>query len=216
MATIKELIERIETRLFMLSGLDVQIHAENQIAEMLRGQYNSLFDDFWYPEYTLHGEGTLDGTTGQLTIDIDDKVRRFKDIRTVYWNEDERPLPMLHTNASYGRVRTRSVMPSPNPKKVFMIVPATETGPVHFWYRTRIDKDVWDNQIFDTEINMDDEVLMYGVVAEFLSNDDSNRTAKDDYDKKFALRQKQIRDAQWQIPLYKRKQERDGPATRWE
>lgn len=216
MATIKSLIERIETRLFMISGLDVQIHAEGQLEEMLRGVYNTLFDDFWHPDYTLYRSGQLDGSTGQITDDLTDVIRRFKDLHTIYYDEDEDPLPRVTPGTSLGRVRTRSVMPSGDPKTVFKIVPFDTTGPVHFWYRTKIADKVWEDQDYDTTINMDDEVLMLGVMYEWLVNDDSNQAATQEYRSKFLMRQQQMREAQWQIPLSKRKLERDGPLTRWE
>lgn len=216
MATIKSLIERAETRLFMLSGLNVQIHAEDQIAEMLRGVYNTLFDDFWHPDYTLFMTAHLDGTTGQITTDLTDVVLRYKDLHTVYYDEDETPLPRVTPGTSLGRVRRRSMMPSGDPATVFKIVPADTTGDVHIWYRTRISDDTWEDQDYDTVINMDDEVLMLGVMYEWLVNDDSNGSATKEYQQKFLMRQQQMREAQWQIPLSKRKLERDGPATRWE
>ena len=216
MATIATLITRVETRLFMVAGLDVQIHAEGQLEEMIRGVYNTLFDDYWHPEYTLYMDATLDGVTGQVTTNLTDKIRRFKDIHTVYWNEDEDPLPKVTPGTSLGRVRRRSIMPSGIPASVFKMVPSDETGPVHIWYRTKIADSVWDNQEYDTEINMDDEVILLGVVYEWLVNDDSNPTATAEYKNKFLARQQQLRDEQWQIPLSKKKLERDGPLTRGE
>lgn len=215
MATIQQLIERIETRLFLLSGLDVQIHAEGQIEEMLRGVYNSLFDDFWYPDHTLFRTETLNGTTGEVIGDLTDIARRYKDIAVVFHEDSDEPLPRVTPGASLTNIRRMSVMPSGDPKTVFKIVPFDTTGMVSFWYRTRISDDVWANQEYDAEINMDDDVLMYGVVYEFLVNDDSNATATAEYKSKFAGRQKQLRDAQWEIPLSKKELEHDGPLTRW-
>lgn len=216
MATIKQLIERIETRLFLVAGLDVQIHAENQLEEMLRGVYNMLFDDYWEPEYTKCITCVLDGTTGEVTDDLSEIILRYKDIHTIYWGEDEHPLPRVAPGTSLGRVRRRSVMPSANPTKVFKIIPVDTTDEVHVWYRTRISDTVWSDQQYDTVIEFDDEVLMLGVVYEFLVNDDSNQRATDEYKAKFAARQNQLRAAQWNIPLSKRPLERDGPLTRWE
>lgn len=216
MATIQQLIERIETRLFLLPGLDVQIHAEGQLEEMLRGVYNQLFEDFWYPEFTYFMSSTLDGVSGKLVDDISSKVKRFADISTVYWDEDEEPLPRVLPGTALNRVRRRSILPCSDPKSVFQVVPADETGPVHFWYRTRIADEVWDNQLYDTVINFDDDVLLFGVVYEFLVNDDSNNRATEEYKQKFYGRQQQMRDQQWQQPISKRKLERDGPLTRWE
>lgn len=216
MATIKQLIERIETRLFMVAGLDVQIHAEGQLEEMLRGVYNSLFDDYWEPDYTKYITATLNGTTGEVLTDLSTFILRYKDIHTVYWNEDEDPLPRVSPGTSLGRVRTRSIMPSGNPASVFKVIPTDTTEDVHIWYRTRLSDTVWENQAYDTPLEFDDEVLMLGVVYEFLFNDDSNSRATDEYKAKFAARQNQLRAAQWSIPLSKKKLERDGPLTRWE
>lgn len=216
MATIKTLIERVETRLFMVAGLDVQIHAEGQLEEMLRGVYNTLFDDFWHPEYTLFMSADLDGVTGQVTTNLTNTILRFKDIHTVYWNEDEDPMPKVTPGTSLGRVRSRSIMPSGIPATVFKVIPTDTTGPVHIWYRTKLADSVWEDQEYETEINMDDEVLLLGVMYEWLVNDDSNQTATAEYQRKFQARQQQLRNEQWQIPLSKRKLERDGPLTRWE
>lgn len=217
MATIKSLIERIEKRLFLVAGLDVQIHAEEQLTEMLRGAYNTLFDDFWYPDYTLYMTAQLNGTTGEITTDVSNVILRYADINSVYWDEDERPLPRVAPGAAVGRIRTRSIMPSGDPETVFKLIPEDTTGPVHIWYRTRISDDIWEAMDYEnTTINMDDEVLMHAVLHEFLVNDGSNPEATAEYEKKFARRQQQLRQQQWQIPLSKRPLERDGPATRWE
>jgi len=217
MATIKSLIERIEKRLFLVAGLDVQIHAEEPLLEMLRGAYNSLFDDFWYPEYTLYMTTNLNGTTGEIVTDVEGMILRYADINAVYWDEDERPLPRVAPGAAIGRIRTRSMMPSGDPKTVFKVIPADTEGPLHIWYRTRMSDAMWEDMKYETQqINMDDDVLLYAVVYEFLVNDGSNPEATHEYKQKFANRQAQLRKQQWQIPLSKRPLERDGPATRWE
>lgn len=216
MATIQELLERVEKRLFLVSGLDVQIHAEDQLLEMLRHKYNVLFEDFWYPEYMLFREETLNGTTGEVTADLSTHIRRYKDIHTIYWDEDEDPLPQVTPGSNLNRIRTRSIMPSGSATSVFKMIPVTETGTVGIWYRTRIADSIWDDQVLSTEINMDDEVLLLGTVYDFLLNDDSNPRATEEYKNAFGARQKQIRDAQWNLPINKRKLDRDGPLTRWE
>ena len=215
MATIEKLIERIETRLFLAAGIDVQTHAEDQLVEMLRGVYETLFDDFWYPEYTYATTMPVDDT-GMVVGDLSPLILRYKDIRDVYWNEDEDPLPRITPGSSLGRVRRKSIMPVADPTKVFKVLPLDEPGPVHIWYRTRVADDVWENNQFDTELPFDDNVLMYGVVYEFLLNDDSNGNATAEYKSKYQARQQQMREAQWRIPLSKRKLDRDAPLTRWE
>jgi len=214
-ATINQLIERTEQRLFLAAGLDVQIHAENQLIEMIRGVYTTLFEDFWYPEFTYYRVETLDNTTGVITGDISTYVLRYKDINSVYWDQEAVPLPQVAVGSPMVNLRRKSIGPSSDRTKVFQVFPADTTGPVGIWYRTRINDAIWEAQDFDNEFPFDDEVVMYGVVYEFLAMDDSNQTATAMYEKKFQGRQSQLRSAQWNIPIAKQSLTRDGPATRW-
>lgn len=215
MATIQKLIERIETRLFLVSGIDVQTHAEDQLIEMLRHKYNVLFDDHWYPEYTFSMTATLDGTTGQVVEDLSTEIIRYMDINCVLWDQDETPLPQMPIGSNPANTRTRSIAPSSDPSKVFKLYPVTETGPLVIWYRKRIADSVWDDAEYETVIPMDDEMLLLGCVYEFLFNDGSNDVAIGEYKKMFDARVKQQRNTQFQIPMTKSKVNRDGPATRW-
>src|SRR6188768_2863574 len=111
MATIQKLVERIETRLFLAAGIDVQTHAEDQIVEMLRHKYNVLFDDHWYQEYTYPLSATLDGTTGTVTADLSTKILRYSDINCILWDQDETPLPRMPIGSNPANTRTRSIAP---------------------------------------------------------------------------------------------------------
>jgi hypothetical protein len=215
MATIEELITRIEQRLFLAAGIDVQTHAEDQLVEMLRGVYNTLFDDFWYPEYTYYMTLQLDGTTGNHTSDIANQVLRFKDIHSIYYDTQDTPLPLLSVGGAISEINRECVVPSNDPAKVFKILPVDSDLTVTMWYRTRIGDDVWRDDKFDTQIPFDDDVLLYGVVYEFLVMDDSNQTATAEYKNKYQGRQNQMRAAQWQIPIHKRKLNRVGVPNRW-
>lgn len=216
MATITQLIERVEQRLFMLPGLDVQIHAEGQIEEMLRSRYNELFDDFWFIEYMQLITSNLNGTTGEIVDNVSEIILRYKDIHSVYFDEQDNPLPMVTGAIAPSRIRTRSIMPSGKPESVIKVMPATETGPLHIWYRTRIADKVWEEQKYDTPINMDDEVLLHGTMYTFLVMDDSNDKATQFYATEYAKRIKQLEKQQLLQPINKRSLERDGPSTRWE
>lgn len=215
MATIETLVNRILTRLFMVSGLDVQIHAEDQIVDMLRSSYNELFEKRWWRDSTYATIGTLDGTTGQITEDISSSILRFKDIHSIYYDLEETPLPQLTPSGKLSEIRTRCYAPN-DTDKLFTLYPVDETGQLTIWYRTWIPDSVWDESQFTTELNFDSEVLMYNVMAEFLANDDSNVTSAKMYAGKFRERLNALEQQAWQAPINKRKLERDGPLTRWE
>jgi hypothetical protein len=217
MATIEQLVTRIETRLAMVAGLDVQIHAEDRLIEMLRHKYNTLFDEFWDNDTTEFLSTTVVGATGYVTEDLTTLIKRFSDIHSVYYDQDERPLPQVALGINPARIRTRSVMPDNDPEHVFKIVgTGISNVPVGIWYRTKIDDAVWNDGFYDTQINMDDEVLLLGVVAEFLVTDDSNQSAAQMYSGLFGQRLSQLRKNQWNLPLNKRKLDRDAPLTQWE
>lgn len=215
MATIETLVNRILTRLFMVSGLDVQVHAEDQIVDMLRSSYNELFEKVWWRYNTFAVNATLDGTTGQIVEDLSSSILRFKDINSIYYDLEETPLPQLTPSGRLSEIRTRCYAPNNSPK-LFTFYPQDETGQVTIWYRTWVPDAVWDNNQFTTELNFDSEVLMYSVMMEFLAVDDSNQTAAKLYAGKFRDRLNELQQQQWQAPFSKRNLERDGPLTRWE
>lgn len=215
MATIKTLVERIETRLFLASGLDVQTHAEDQIVEMIRNKYNLLFDDHFYTDYTYPLTTPLDGTTGQVTIDLSAKILRYVDIHSVLPDTDDTPLPRLPIGSNPARVQMSTIAPSQDKTKVFQVWPNDETFDVTIWYRTRLSNDVWDKAEYETEVPMDDEMLIIGCVWEFLVMDASNSIAIQEYKKMFDARVVQVRKFEANLPISKGKVERDGPLTRW-
>lgn len=215
LATIEQLMARIEKRMFVASGLSVQLHMEDGLLEMLRSGYNLLFDDFWTPEYSLSRVETLDGTTGQVTNNLSNVIRRYKDVHSVIPYGCTVPLSKLPAGTDISDISERCITPSADPQKVFKVLPADTTGTVTIWYRTRIADSVWDDVVTSTEVNMDDEVLILYVVAELLDSDDSNARAADRYKKSFEARQQQLRDAQWLGGLAKTPVEFDSIPTRW-
>ena len=215
MATIEQLIERIEERLALVSGLDVQIHVEDRLVEMLRHKYNVLFDDFWDVSNTYYRTETLDGSTGQISGDISSVILRYADIHSVFYDSDDDPLPQVSLGTNPSRIRTRCIVPSSDSTKVFKVLPVDTAGDVHIWYRTKLADSVWETPTYSTEVPMDDELLMLGVMYDFIVDDGSNIGAEEKYKNMFAGRLKQIRSQQFQHSLSKRPQEYQGVSNRW-
>lgn len=215
MATIEQLITRIESRLALAAGLDVQVGAEDRLIEALRHKYTILFDDFWHRRYMNFKSLPLDGVTGTVAVDLSADIKSFDDINGIYYDQDEKPMPQLDIGTNPASYRTRCVFPNSDPQKVFTVYPLDTTGTVYFWYRTKLGEDVWDTPLYNTEINMDDELLILGTVYDFLVDDGSNQRAEQKFERMFNSRLKQIRDKQWIMPISKTSQATDGPATRW-
>jgi hypothetical protein len=214
MATIGQLIERLETRLQLASGLDTQILYENKIVEMIRSTYNGLFDEFWFPDYTLYATFDLQAD-GLVSEDLTNVIRRYDDIHSIYYDEEDKPLPRLLPGTNPNRLRTRCVVPHGDPAKLFRVFPLDEPAPLHVWYRTRIPDSVWESGNYDEVINMDDEVILHGVMFDFTTSDGSNAEDARKYLMKFEERKKQLKANQWNLGINKRDLSQDGPLNRW-
>lgn len=217
MATIEQLVTRVELRLALAAGFDVQVHAEDRIIELIRHKYNVLFDDHWWLDYMTLETMTLDGTTGKVTTDLTEKIRRFSDIHSAYYDTDDYPMPRLSTVVNPTKFRVRAIFPLPNePTRVFQVRPINTTGDVHVWYRTKLADSVWEDGTYDTEVNMDEEVLILGSVYDFLSDDGTNERAELKFKNMFDSRLKQLRQLDMEQGLSKRSQALQSPPDRWE
>lgn len=216
MSTIAALMSRIEKHVALASGLNVQIHAEEQLLEMLRYRYNTLFDDHWWPEFTSFTTFALDGTTGRITGDLSSLVTRFRDIGAMYRDQQNYPISLAPHNINPLRLTQVCMVPlSAAPTKLFQIYPVTTTGNLSFWYRTRVTDAAWDIALADiTDINMDDDLLVLGVIAEYLASDGSNPDLAGQYEKRYMDRKQQFIDMDFTQPIAKRSQNQNYP-TDW-
>lgn len=204
-ATVAELITRVEKRLALASGMDVQIHAEDKLLEMLRHMYNVLFDDHWWLDALSMTSYTLDETAGLVTEDVSDKIKRFVDINSVFYEGLARPLPTLPIRTNPTLFTGNAIAPYAADKtKVFKVYPVTLSGSVHVWHRTRMEADDWDlAKAETTTVNIDDEMLILGVVFDFLADDGSNPDAAKKYQSEFATRRQQLLDLELQHGIAK-------------
>lgn len=215
MATIGTLIARVEARIALAVGLDVQIVDEPRMLEMLRSKYNSLFDDTWWTNYMTLGTYDLDGTTGLIVGDVTDKINRFVDIHSVFYNQLPDPLPILKFNLNPTQSRRPCLTPFvSDPTKMFKVYPVDQVATVNVWFRTRLRDDQWEQDNDETEVNMDDEMLILGTVFEYLSDDGSNDSAAQKYQGLFMERRKQMTKLEFQAPISKTN-DRMGWPTQW-
>lgn len=191
MATIEQIYNRCLSLLELQVGLDVQEHAEDKIIEIIRGVYQQLIDERWWDEFLFDETYELDGTTGAVVDDISDKILRFNDIQSVFLGDDSKPLPKMTMGQNTARVRSHVIRPHPNAEKVFRVYPKDTVGRVNVWYRPRLADSVWDNREYDTEVPLDDLLLIYGTCARYLI-DDGNTESATRYVTDFDRRYKQL------------------------
>lgn len=216
MATIGVLIARIEARMSLAAGIDVQVIEEPKLLELLRHKYNTMFDANWWADYMVLEEFTTDGTTGVITGTVENKIRRFQDIHSVYYERQPHPLPII-TFGNNPLLRSRPcIMPyTSDAEKMFKIMPIDVAATIQVWYRTRMSDEEWEEGDDDVAVNMDDELLITGVVADYLHDDGSNPEAAQRYMQQHLERKKQLEQLAFQQPIEKHGADR-GYSTQWD
>tara|TARA_R100001594_G_scaffold22817_1_gene44309 strand:- start:4633 stop:5292 length:660 start_codon:yes stop_codon:yes gene_type:complete len=201
MATLTQLITRVERRLSQVAGASVQIYSEDLIADMIQHKFDVLFDEAYWPQFTTLSETmTLDGSTGVVTIDLSSKIKKFDDIGVIFpdgSNTAISEVPFLTQNMSLitGSTPT-SYGPNTNSNKVFNIFPFTATGKIQVTYRTKPDDfDSGDNVDFDSQ------ALVLGAVYDYLEDDGTNPAATDKAQSLFESRVQQLRNLRSSAPI---------------
>jgi len=178
MSTFSQIIQRCVTRLGMVGGTGVQVYAEDILAEMVQARFDDMFESLWWEDYmatvitTLNADGTI----------VDDPVtdlelRKFTDIKYVYYDTDNDPLKLLPGRVNPVNFTTTGAHPrylSPYyGAKVFRVMPPGNAGDsVSVVYRARPAP-----FLPDDEVKMDAQALIYGACYDYLSDDGSNPMA---------------------------------------
>jgi hypothetical protein len=148
MATIEEIITDVESLVRLAPGVGTHIYAEDAIHNAIKISFRELAREpgFWWPQLMQWLSGTLTGTDGLITsstafADID----QHEDIRAVYLDTDQRPLPYVPNNinpftfSNFGRPMVEYLSDA---DKRLRIWPLTQTGTVYVHARIMPDLSV--------------------------------------------------------------------------
>lgn len=201
MATFNDIIQKVIVRISQVPGTSVQTYAEGRIGDMVQHKFNVLFDDFWWSQFQGWTTGTLDGTTGVVTADLSNSVKRWVDIKRVFYDTDQTPLPQLPISVNPYALsaggRPRFIDPYPaDSAKVFRVWPNDATGTLRINYRTK----PADFGTSDT-VNMDDQVLILGAAYDYLEDDGTNPGATEKFRVMFEQRLRQLKMAESEQPI---------------
>lgn len=162
MATFGDLITRTMTRVRLQGGLDVQTYAQPLIAEMLQHKFDTLFDRRFWKHLRVYETLSLDGTTGQVTADVSDRIKRFMDVRYIWPENYRRPIPELPGNVNPAHVTMICFRPINDATKVFQVLPKTSSFDIEVCYRTKLDAFTETD-----EVPMDDQLLILGTCYDY-------------------------------------------------
>lgn len=194
--TFREAIDAVLKRLRMETSLATQIYSEDAIAMGIQHKFDTLFDEYWMPQFMTYQEQyTLDGTTGRVVGDLSAKIKRFEDIRHVHNMYSIYPLPRAPDSVRVNDLTIPCVQPDNDATKVFRILPLNSTGVVYLTYRTKPANFSADNDL----IKMDDQLIILGTCYDMLEDDGTNPGASDKFKNMFDARVKQYQKLQFNL-----------------
>lgn len=172
--TLRQAIDKTLRRVMLSAGPDVQIYAEEHIQDIIQHKFDILFDDTWWPQFFNPGEVfTLDGSTGQVIEDITSKIRRYQDVRHIWYSTHPSPIGRISGRVSPGQITAWTFAPTTGPK-IFKVYPANTTGNITVSYRTKPDT-------FESEsdsIDMDEHLIVLGSAYDYLNSLGYNTSAE--------------------------------------
>lgn len=185
MTLVSDLITRVERRLSQLAGPGTQVYTQDILLEHITSAFTTTFDDHIWPGYQVWVTSALDETVGVATADLAAVVDSdgnslaltdFFDLIGVYPSGASAPLPNAPLDVIPDLVTgtaARYIVAYPQrPDKVFRVIPYTATGSLYIQYRARPS-----NIDMDTNLKVDDELLVCAATFLYLADDATNPTA---------------------------------------
>ena len=204
--SLSDLIVRVESRLSEVPGMAVQTYSEDTYAVLLQEAFDFLASQAWWPHLMNWYPCTLDGSTGQIneflngatwTKTFNNKVFRYEDIRAVFTDMSNKPLPELPRDfnpyLSTGNNMATYIEASNTAGKLFRVWPMTATNMLYVHARTTRDQAV---DFQSTDIVPFDTVALVNYAAWKSSVDDATNQGQSNlFEQTMSNRIKQLLDA---------------------
>jgi hypothetical protein len=189
MPTFADLIQRTIVELRQEPGVSVQQYAEEIIAAILQRQFNTFFDHYWWPRYMGGEIMALNGTNGQVTTDLRDKIKRLEDIRYIWYESDPTPLSQMPPMMNPTIVGFRKYYAPAANDQLFYIFPINTTGNVSIIYRTLPNPFLPNDEIY-----IDGDLLVCATCFSYLADDEDAPAAIKKFQEATARREEQLRE----------------------
>lgn len=189
MPTLREVIDAVLLRASLEGGVDTNQYADEPVAQIIQSTFDSLFDMWWWPQFYVPADVSfaLDGTSGTVTTDISSKIKRFIDIRYVWYGNNQSPLPRANIRSNPRNVRQQCIAPINDASKVFMVLPVTSNDTITLAYRTKPDTFEGDDAVID----FDKELLVLGAAYDYINSIGLNPGAEDKLQSMYQMRLQQ-------------------------
>lgn len=190
--TLQNLTQKVIRKLSLYSGTDVQIYAEDRIADMIIDAYNTLLDErfwndcmFWHT-YNLTGENGVVGET------VSNDIVNFNDIECIFAENNTRHQLRLAHNTTIPSLIEGDVPQlytrCANDNKIFEVIPYNSTGRLYVRYRKRTT-----TFLPATIVPFDSLALIYNVCWSYTVDDGANPAEQQKFRQLFENRMQELR-----------------------
>ena len=173
MATLGDIIIRVQQLLSVAAGLSAQTYGQPKIVQYVQMAYEDLFNRRFWDDYTRETTYNLNGTTGKTVEDLSSVIKSFKDIEYIWYEDYNNPLGRAPTNRSNSVIRMASFAPDMDAACPFVILPVDLTGTIKVRYRTKDTLPYTETSV----VNMHEELIVRAAAAMYVSFDGANSTA---------------------------------------
>ncbi len=193
--TLDEVTQDAVQLLSQVPGTSVQTYAEDRIAQFIQLVFDTVFDKLWWDEYMEWFQTSLDGTTGTPTSDIS-TIQRFMDIKSVYNEGSDLPLPRLPSeninpfNITGSKVRFID-QSNTTTGKILKCYPITSTNNIVIRARLQPTTAFGGDEV----IKIDPWLLTLGATYFYLEDDGTNPGATEKYQNLYEDRFETLRSA---------------------
>lgn len=179
--TLSDLVQRSVTRLSMVSGVAVQVYAEDRLAEMIQHKFETVRDMLWWDDIMVWQELTqdtdgrpLENVVRELPVSpVGDEIviNEYKDIQYAWHPERRDPLKTLPKRANpRAAMRTGSTLYRvPDADSVIRFLPIEPGLQMMIRYKK------WYGMFEPADtVPMDDQLLILGACYDYLEDDGTN------------------------------------------
>ena len=190
--TLQNLTQKTIKKLSLYSGTDVQIYAEDRIADTIIDAYNELIDERFWSDCMQWNEFTLTGENGIVGETVSNYIKDFNDIECIYSEYNKRHQLRKSHNTTIPQAIEGNVpqlyIKSANPDKVFAVIPFNSTDKLYVRSRVRL------TEIYPQDIvPFDSLALVYKACWQYTVDDGSNPNEQQKFKQLFESRMQELR-----------------------
>lgn len=190
--TLQNLTQTIIKKLALYSGTDVQIYAEDRIADMVKDAYKELIEERFWSDCMQWYEFNLSGSLGVVNENVIDNITDINDIECIFSEYNQRRQLRKAHNTTIPQTIEGDVpqlyTTSANPNKLFAVIPFNSTGKLYVRARHKL------NEIYPQDlVPFDKLALIYKVCWQYTVDDGTNPAEQQKFLKLFEDRMRELR-----------------------